>query len=88
MLAAHQSNEELTPEMLNPPLGWEEIEEQKRTERVMEYLLSMTPAQRLARDQKAAVVIERLDAIAAKFGIRSMGWRISGPSPRRLRQQQ
>jgi hypothetical protein len=87
MLIAHQSDEELTPEMLNPPLGWEEIEEQKQTKRAMEYLLSMTPAQRLARHEEAAVVALRLNAIAEKFGLRSMGWRISGPSPRRLRRR-
>jgi hypothetical protein len=87
MPAAHQSDVELTPEMLNPPLGWEEIEEQKRTKRAIEYMLSMTPAQRLARLEEAAAITERLDAIAAKFGIRSMGWRITGPAPRRVRQR-
>jgi hypothetical protein len=82
MPAAHQSDEELTPEMLNPPIGWEEIEEEKRRDEALRYSLSLTPSQRLDRLQKAMAVAERLDRIAARHGLRSLGWSICGPVER------
>jgi hypothetical protein len=83
----HQSEEVIDPEILNPPLGWEEVEEQKRRERAMEYLLAMTPAQRLQRHQDAANVAQRLERIAERYGIRAMGWLVDGPSKATVRRR-
>ena len=44
------------------------------------YLAPMTPTQRLARHAEARPVVERLNAFAARHGIRSLGWAITGPA--------
>jgi hypothetical protein len=45
----------------------------------IDYLLAMTPTQRVQRHAKARPVVDALNAFARQHGLKSMGWTISGP---------
>ena len=80
MAPAHQSDEELLLEMRNQPIDWEAEEERRRMEAAIDYMLSMTVTERVERHYQANLVIERLNAVAAKYGLRALGWSINGPA--------
>jgi hypothetical protein len=46
------------------------------------YMLSLTPAERLDRNDQACKVVEVLEAIAMRFNVRPVMWQIIGPQPK------
>jgi hypothetical protein len=80
MSVSRQSNEmERIPDTLEEMNAWEQAEEDRRMRSAIDYMLSMTPAERLQRHCDANRVIHRLEALAAKHGVRPMGWMVIGP---------
>lgn len=65
--------------LLNLPVDWEEHIEQKERDAALHYMLSMTPVERLRRNDEACRVIARLEAVAERYGLKSVRWMIRGP---------
>jgi hypothetical protein len=63
-------------------IEWERAQEEEQIRSAIEYMLSMSPAERLERHSAAARAIKRLEAIAARHGLRAIGWTITGPALR------
>ena len=81
MSVSRQSDDSAPPpEGFDFPIDWELAEDERQLEAAIDYMLSMTAAERLRRNEAAVKVIRRLDAIAAKHGLRAMGWTTFGPA--------
>src|SRR4051794_12044548 len=65
------------------PVDWEERIEQQERVAARAYMLSLTPAQRLRRNEQACRVIARLKKIAEQYGLKAAYWEIRGPEPSR-----
>src|SRR5689334_6573123 len=70
-------------ELRDLPIDWEEQIERKRREAARAYTLSLTPAQRLHRNEQACRVVARLEKIAERYGVKAAYWEILGPEPSR-----
>jgi hypothetical protein len=70
-------------ELRDLPIDWEEQIEQKKRAAALAYTLSLTPGQRLSRNEQARRVIARLEKIAERYGVRAAYWEILGPEPSR-----
>jgi hypothetical protein len=65
------------------PADWEERIEQQQRVAARAYMLSLTPTQRLRRNEQARRVIARLEKIAEQYGVKAAYWEIRGPEPSR-----
>lgn len=55
-------------------------EEAEAIEAAVDYMTSLTPGQRLVRNDAASRVTRRLDAVAKRHGLRAAAWYICGPA--------
>jgi len=44
------------------------------------YMLSLSPAERLRRNEEACRVVRRLEAVAARRGLKAVAWQICEPA--------
>lgn len=73
-------DEAIWQELRDLPVDWEEKLEQKKRDAARGYMLAMTPAQRLQRNDDARRIIVHLEAIAELHGLKAIGWEIRGPA--------
>ena len=89
MSASRQSDvTERIPDTLEELNAWEQAEEDRLIQSSIDYMLSLSVVDRFRRHEDAARVITRLEAIAARYGIRpTAGWMITGPARDRKSQR-